>query len=224
MNASGPDEAWETFVKVRDAIGYECYKFLAIDKQLTTPLPPPKLFHMTSSKVAQQIAASCTLWAFDSATMNDEQEVQYGRRLTLEMLRTRRSTSRYEELLATYIEDPASIPSLDFGLRQFVVSFCSNPELSTAWNSYGQEGEGAAVGFTGMVSSPDGLRNLHRVCYDPSLQLARVDKLTSMGSEVLAGYGLSSSEHHCISPLSRSGSSIRPSSMRASGGLCIPSF
>ena len=108
---------------------------------------PPVLYHYTDAQGLYGIAQTKELWATNVSYLNDSQEVHYGHGLAREFIKRFAPDSRIYNILRrglgyfASMADPANVDN-------YVISFCSEPDLLSQWRAYGNNGTGYAIGFS----------------------------------------------------------------------------
>jgi hypothetical protein len=143
-----------------------------------SPAPPATLYHYTTTDGLLEIFSSRTLWASRVHNMNDRVELEYGRRMMRDVVRTRiegGSLSQPVRKILSGAFEPRLAEMEPFG-DPYVVCFCEEGDLLSQSRGY------AAAGYSIGVKVPD-LRwgkVIFRVIYDPDEQKAYAEKVVDL--------------------------------------------
>ena len=161
-----------------------------------------ELFHYTSSHGMQGILRERTLWLSDVTSFNDPDEIKYGARLVVDVLRQLEKqhdhqTSRdFLDGVRVYIEDFGRKTSHEF----FVTCFCENGNLLSQWRGYADQARGYSLGFNFSATT--------RLSGDKEIFLRRVIYCKARQQNLVKGYIESACEavRHCAPNHSELGS------------------
>jgi hypothetical protein len=111
--------------------------------------PNETMYHYTSRGAAENILANREMWASDLRSMNDPDELGYGRTLLAERFEkaVSRASNRARKLwlktvYGQFIELVADRSS------SFAISLSAEPDLPQQWRDYAARGEGVALGWS----------------------------------------------------------------------------
>jgi len=157
---------------------------------------PPLLYHYTDHAGLLGIVSSSELWATNAKFLNDASEVKYGSQLAIPSVKgyiARATWQPWKSALETAEGWLSSSGEISSNIRPeftdaYVVCFCQEPNLLSQWRAYSRGG-GYSIGFDLNVTlSPEpefegrqGFKS--RVCYNPTEQQSRLDKLLSQVDE-----------------------------------------
>ena len=168
---------------------------------LIEELPPPTLYHYTDVRGLHGILESNSLRASAAYYLNDSSEIEYGRKLLIDELKTWFDLNKDGEgfaslvlagILATFSAEESKISRAS---NIYVSCFCEEDDVLSQWRAYGQKG-GYSLGFdtnrlsTGLIAPVYYNRvRLAKVIYDAEMQLRRVRSvlrqfLTAIGAAV----------------------------------------
>lgn len=154
-------EEWRRFIRIVEHGPNGIWGFL----NSFFNVPPPSnqtVYHYTNHDSLINIFTSNSLWASKVDLLNDADEIRFGiTGFKTRLVEHRNMLSQlYEEsgkkngsafLLSFGLDytDSQYTPPEQFNI--FSVSFCSEPDISSAWLSYGNRGEGYAIGLSSAV-------------------------------------------------------------------------
>jgi hypothetical protein len=124
-----------------------------------TQIPETPLYHYTGAEGLLGIVRSGTVWATDSAYLNDASEFRYAVGLIKDVIQEAAADAepdswKYHCLNAIYVvtgdmESPASVGSAQVTDEQsFVVCFSEHGDGLSQWRGYGKSIGGYALGFS----------------------------------------------------------------------------
>jgi hypothetical protein len=136
---------------------------------------PPRLYHYTDVQGLLGIIQTQTLWATHVDYLNDSSEVQYARRLVIEMLTTYEAEARLSSTRAVLSRARETF-DLVAATDVYVLCFCEDGDLLSQWRGYGRGGDGYAIGIDAghLVAKRESMGNFFfgKVEYDPERQRA----------------------------------------------------
>jgi len=172
------------------------------DLQLTNARRAPKfLYHYSSQAGIEGILKHSVFWATDFRDLLDKKELHYGKEFVVCAIEERRRVNTnpdIERFLKAvldrphsqgWLESPVTLTegfdnqtgksiTYDDYLDGFIACFCSEPASETQWQTYGDKGNGFAVGIDthklDWMKSPTPYY-VDSVLYDPRRQKEKVD-------------------------------------------------
>lgn len=121
-------------------------KVQSLRAQMQDHPQPPRLYHYTDVQGLLGIIQSQTLWATHVDYLNDSSEVQYARRLVVEMLTAYEAEAKLDvsrAILSRARETFDLVAATDL----YVLCFCEQGDLLSQWRGYGRGGDGYAIGI-----------------------------------------------------------------------------
>jgi Protein of unknown function (DUF2971) len=145
--------------------------------RLTRGQPPETIFHYTTAEGLLGIVRSNRLWASDLLYMNDSTEVEYGRKLIIEVAAGVADEAKCSmaQMLCKSIDTvlyPVGMVSGGF----YAACFCAEGDLLSQWRGYSGGVGGYALGFRSRdlqpirASTPERRFVLRPIVYDPNQQ------------------------------------------------------
>ncbi len=164
-----------------------------------------ELFHYTNSHGLQGILSERTLWLSDIRSFNDPDEIKYGRKLVVDVLRE--SEAQYEHPICREFLRGMR-PFVESFERQipfdvFVVCFCEDGNLLSQWRAYADHARGYSLGFNFSMNTriTIGKTDLsgkeiyfRKVIYCPTQQKSWVESYLEDAIKAVRGAGLALNE------------------------------
>lgn len=160
------------------------------------------LFHYTTVEGMQSILAGRSFWATHIGYLNDSSELEYGLTLLKERLTVLASVSKSEfvKVFCKILFDRFG-PFYKNFFEVYVVCFCTNGNLLSQWQGYGNGGGGYSIGLapaSGSVekqteeaaqSGRQDQLHLREVIYDREEQERLIDAMLSGVASVIETFG-----------------------------------
>lgn len=111
-------------------------------------IPDEQLYHYTDARGMQGILRERGLWLSDVTSFNDPDEIEYGKRIALNILHRLETEEDFPPArkflggMRPFIE---SFGKVDYGV--FVVCFCAEGNLLSQWRGYSERACGYSLGF-----------------------------------------------------------------------------
>lgn len=179
------------FLRLREYAPDSCQQYV----HTLSANPPPVLYHYTSISAACGIIRSDAIWATRMAFLDDIREMHYGVDLFQSTFRN------FVEQIPSIFQDTYSIGAarlaLDFFSSQYVpkqeyplyvVSFCSDGDISSLWSEYGDRACGVALGLDARMMARFADREIcsfGSVVYDEGENISRIRNILRIAIENL---------------------------------------
>ncbi len=106
------------------------------------------LYHYTGINGLKGIIESRTIWFSHINSLNDPNEIQYGKKIINDILDDRRAKNNNSELEAFLLNVSILVNTVGTTIHQpFIFCFCESPNVLSQWRSYGENGKGYCLGF-----------------------------------------------------------------------------
>jgi hypothetical protein len=140
-----------------------------------------RLHHYTSFNGLMGILTSNAVWASDVRFLNDDTEIDYGKRVCFDAL-----MGIHDRRLLPYVGAIARSLEANFGVDTYVACFSRSGTLQSQWMDYADRHRGYAIAFDGLCLSwlwaPPALR-LMPVEYGPKAQNLRARRAVERALE-----------------------------------------
>lgn len=157
-----------------------------------------KLFHYTTFEGFKGIIKNRSIWLSHINSLNDPNELKYGKQLILNIL-NRQIGNKHSELINQYLSYLATIVNgfSESIYGNYVACFCESNNLLSQWRAYGHRGGGYNLGFTFTSDTKFYISENHsekgdnlilrKIIYDPTNQNKIItDYVTSIISSIKA--------------------------------------
>lgn len=114
---------------------------------------PRLIFHYTNAQGIIGILSTHKIWATNLGFLNDPTEFVYSQNITIKTLRDFRKTQTSQHIVLLIDNLIKDIKSIHHSNSPFFIScFCEKEDLLSQWRSYGENGNGYAIGiYTNLI-------------------------------------------------------------------------